>query len=235
MNKKQNTRGFSTQIRKIYVKEDNTLNRFALFLSGLAIALIALLLVNFKSLLLSSGRANASELTYTESIQEIYDYIDSLNGFTEEQRNALNSIISDYFNNCSTVSEDDLLVVYDLINAKYHTNNSQISEIRSDLESKFTSASSSDYQHYSELLTLVDELTNTVAANKSTEKRDKEDLSQAISDAQAVADESNAKIWDAINVLNERTTDQLGQYEFDFGYQDGCYGYYVDGKSFKRF
>ena len=115
------------------------------------------------------------------------------------------------------------------------TNNSQISEIRSDLESKFTSASSSDYQHYSELLTLVDELTNTVAANKSTEKRDKEDLSQAISDAQAVADESNAKIWDAINVLNERTTDQLGQYEFDFGYQDGCYGYYVDGKSFKRF
>ena len=180
MNKKQNTRGFSTQIRKIYVKEDNTLNRFALFLSGLAIALIALLLVNFKSIILSSGRANASELTYTESIREIYDYIDSLNGFTEEQRNALNSIISDYFNNCSTVSEDDLLVVYDLINAKYHTNNSQISEIRSDLESKFTSASSSDYQHYNELLTLVDELTNTISANKSIERRDKEDLTQDI-------------------------------------------------------
>ncbi|SHJ33070.1 hypothetical protein [Pseudobutyrivibrio xylanivorans] len=203
MNKKQNTRGFSTQIRKIYVKEDNTLNRFALFLSGLAIALVVLLLINFKSLMHYSGLAKASELSTSESIQEIYDYIDSLNGFTDDQRNVLNSIISDYFNSCSTASEEDLLVVYDLINAKYQTNNSQISEIRSDLESKFSSASSSDYEHYNELLRLVDELTNTVSANKTTEKHDKEDLAGDISRNHEEALKNKEELTQDINLTRE--------------------------------
>ena len=252
MNKKLNTRGFSTQIKKIYVKEDNTLNRFALFLSGLAIALIILLLINFKNIL-NASHSNASELSSAEAIAEIYDYINSLEGFSKEQRQALDSIIADYFNNCDSVSRDDLSVVYDLINAKYQTNNKEISVIRGDLESKFNSASSSDMEHYSELLQLVDELTNTVSKNQSIEKKDKDDLSQAISNAQSTslendeklrgdisdattaAEEAHAKIWEAIEILNERTSDHDGQYEFDFGYQNGCYGYYVDGSDFKPF
>ena len=288
MNKKQNTRGFSTHIRKIYVKENNTLNRFALFLSALAIALIILLLVNFKSFMLSSNHADASELSASEAIQEIYDYINSLDSFTDEQRAILNSTISDYINGCDYLTEDDLSIIYKLIDAKYQANFTEISNLKLEIENKYNSLSINDVAHYDELLKLIDNLSSTVEENRLTAKRDKEDLSQdisrtqddikknkealskAITEARDEAAESDKKIWEAIlkvqnssengeiniyktinniqetynenndaiwkavRTLNERTTDQDGLYELNFGYQDGCYGYYVDG-NFKRF
>lgn len=234
MNKKQNKRGFSTQIRKIYVNEDNTLNRFALFLSGLAIALIILLLINFKSFLLSANHAEASENSYSGEIQEIYDYINSIDGFTPEQRQALNTILKDYFENSDAISQEDLAPIYELINNKQLSTNEFITQLKLTLEQQINNVSSDDSAHYNELLALISQLNQLIAANKKADEDGRNDISDAIDDMATKTKNNEEKIWEAIRILNQRTTDLEGQYEFDFGYQDGCYGYYVDG-SFKCF
>ncbi|SCZ80160.1 hypothetical protein [Pseudobutyrivibrio xylanivorans] len=250
MNKKQNTRGFSTQIRKIYVKEDNTLNRFALFLSGLAIALIVLLLINFKGFILAN-KSSASELSYSEAMEEIYDYIDSLNGFTDEQRSALDSIINNYLAEKNVITEDDMNMVHSLIDAKYQSNREYLQETKLQLEAELNAASSKDLAHYDELTRLIDELNNLLSSNESADASNKASFTQAINDLKSYSEQNKSsiqtldndyrndsdKIWEQIKILQNRTSDLHDEkmYEFDFRYENGCYGYYADGEGFKPF
>ena len=60
-------------------------------------------------------------------------------------------------------------------------------------------------------------------------------MRQDISSLGNTVKDNNDQIWEAINKLNQRTTDNDGTNEFNFGYKNGCYGYYVDGMGFQPF
>ena len=204
MNKKHNTIGLSTQIRKIYVKEDNSLNKISLFLSGLAIALIVLLLINFKGLLLSK-KVDASTLSEATAIEEIYKYIDSLDGFSNQQRQVLDSIIKDYINNCDVVTEDNMTVVYSLIDEKYQINRSQMEDIKHALEEKLNATSVSDSVHYSQLNQLIFELNSWLASNDENDKNTKSSFTQTLADLRAYTEKNDEGLNKLIETLADNT------------------------------
>ena len=278
MTNKNNTRGFYTQNKKNFAKLPHPSNKVALFLAALAIALVSLLLIRFKALSLTKA-VKASELDTTEAISEIYEYIDSLNGFTDSQKEELNLYIGDYMKNHPTVSEDELSVVYQFIDDKYKANKTYLETVKTQLENQLSSTSTSDTNHYSELSKLIKELDFLLTQSNNTDAEYRLSFNEAMADLQAYTDkhddglsetikiltsqletkfdtqlktESNSlkeslsqlsentdattnDLQSSIDKLNQRTTDVEGTYEFDFGYQDGCYGYYLTDGSFRPF
>ncbi|SDB46422.1 hypothetical protein SAMN02910298_02320 [Pseudobutyrivibrio sp. YE44] len=250
-NTKKNTQGFSTQIRKIYIREDNTLNKVSLFLSALAIALIVVLMMHFKGLNLFT-KSEASELTVEETREEIYEYIDSLDGFTDAQKLALDSIISSYLDEKSTaLTEDDLKTIYELINEKYQSNKSSLETIKTELVNQLSATSTTDTEHYNELSKLIEELNTWLTNTNNNQTADKKSFNLLIEDLRSYSQSADSNLNNLINnlssttssedellhkeidYLKERTTD--AETEFFFGYQNDCYGYYVQNGDFKPF
>ncbi len=226
-------------------------NKLALFLSALALALIVLLIMHFKGLSLFP-KSEASELTVDEAMEEIYEYIDSLDGFTDAQKLALNSIISSYLEeNSDTLTEDDLKTIYELINEKYQSNKSSLETIKTELVNQLAATSTTDTERYNQLSQLIEELENWLSNTNTTQDSNKKSLNQLIEDLRSYSQTADSNLNNLItnlssstasedellhkeiDYLKERTTD--ADQEFFFGYQNGCYGYYVENGDFKPF
>lgn len=281
----------------------NKNNKIALFLSALAIALIAILLIFVKGHFAAS-KASAAELSTSEAISEIYDYIDSLEGFSDSQKSELESAIAKYFNDSSVLTEEDLSTVYTLIQDKYLSNRDYYTKQKAALEKELSQTSSNDSAHYKELMNRIDELNSLIekndsesktlkknfdaridsladdfktnlsekikslsegftknlndSANSLTENFNKnlndsantltENFNNSISETQNTMNENlnntanrltntmnenDEALWAEINALKSRLSDNDKEYEF--GYEDGCYGYRTVDGTFKPF
>lgn len=285
--------------------------KLALFLSTLAIILIVLLMMHFKGLALFS-KANASELSYEDAISEIYDYIDSKDGFTVEQKNALDSIITNYLKECDYLTKQDLTNIFQLIDDKYNQNKSYIEAVRDQLQTQLSNTSSSDSKRFDELNSLINDLNNWLEKTDAKEDETRKSFREIIQELRGYSDErddtmndnlsnlitelskstdeefnsmndhftkelkelreytdsenesmnnyfskendnirneitdlsdtmksNNDDLWAEIEKLHRRTTDVDGHndstVEFNFGYQNGCYGYYTAENEFKPF
>ena len=182
-------------------------NKLSLFLSGLAIALIVLLLLSFKGYILSS-KATAAGQSNSEAIEEVYNYIDSLEGFTDAQREVLNSVIKEYMTSRSVVTENDLALVYRLIDEKYKSNRDHLEEIKVALEAKLNATSSTDSAHYSQLNQLIKELDSWLSTNDSTDQTYRTSFKQALSDLHAYSDKADDDLSKLIEELTNNTSDK---------------------------
>ncbi len=201
----------------------NKFNKLTLFLSTLAIALVALLIMHFKGMTLMK-QVSASGIDNSEAISEIYDYIESLNGFTDEQKAELHSLIQEQIDNNNELTEEELLNLYQLVDQKHQSNVTNLENIKKELQLKLYSIDASDNGRYKELISLIDEIDVIIAEMKKQNGSSIQNIDAKISDLQ-----------DAIDKLNKRTTDNNGSNEFNFGYKDGTYGYYIDGNNFRPF
>ncbi len=196
-------------IKKIYVKEDKTINKFALFLSALAIALIALILVHFKEFT-HIDRANAAELSVEEAKAELHQYVDSINGFTDSQREVLDSVIASYVNNKTVVQPEEMSEMYDVIHQNYQTNKEYVEDIKQELMGQLKSTSKSDDGHYQEINSMIDKLDTWAKQTDSDivnlEKKIKtsnESPNQSINDLSRKQEEANDKINTSIKKLTD--------------------------------
>ncbi|MBR5636683.1 MAG: hypothetical protein IKW81_07145 [Pseudobutyrivibrio sp.] len=244
------TQGFSTRIKKIYVKEDNSLNRVSLFLSALALALIILLLMHFKGLSFV-GSTSARELTVEEATQELYEYINSLNGFTDAQRDVLNSVISNYLSDKAVLTDEDMNTMYEVINNKYQSNKSYVESIKNELVKELSSNVNSDQKNYEELNTLIQNLDTWLSETNNTQESNAKTFNSLLEDLRSYTQSSDTQLnmlindlsatmaaeddilREEIDYLKERTIDN--DIPFFFGFKDGLYGYYVDEEIFKPF
>lgn len=219
------------------------INKITLFLSALAIVLIVLLMLRFKGLTLFKN-ASASELSTEDAITELQEYIDSLDGFTDSQREALSLFINDYFDKNNVTTEEDLSVIYKIIDDKYSSNLDGLKSIREELEMKLNAASSSDNMRFEEINNLIKQLDKLIADANSTAEYNKQSLKQSLDNSTTEINnnvnslsnsmkKSDEELWNEIKELKRRTTSN--DKEFVFGYQDGCYGYFIDDDVFKPF
>lgn len=201
----------------------NKFNKLTLFLSTLAIALVALLIMHFKGMTLMK-QVSASGIDNSEAISELYDYIESSKNLTDEQKAELNSIIQEQIANNNELTEEELLDIYQLIDQKNQSNVTNLENIKKELQLKLYSIDATDTSRYNELKNLIDEINVIIAEMKKQNGSSAQNIDAKISDLQ-----------DAIDKLNKRTTDNNGSNEFNFGYKDGTYGYYIDGNIFRPF
>lgn len=272
------------------------INKITLFLSALAIVLIVLLMLRFKGLSLFKT-ANADELSKEETLTEIYDYIDSLDGFTDEQKEALSTIIEEYMKDNNVLTEEDEASIYALIDGKYQSNRTYVESIKTALEQELASTSTADTAHYNQLKSLIDEVNNWLNQSNTKQAEANSSFSTLIQDLRAYTDSQDTtlstQLNELINQLAKSTADEIKSLQqnlsttqqnlsdtqqnlnntkqdlsdtkdeltnttsnfekrisdlekqtseindddktyFEFGYQNGCYGYYAaDG--FKPF
>ncbi len=201
-------------IKKIYVKEDKTLNKFTLFLSVLAIVLIVLLMVHFKELKFFNT-ANAAEISVEDAKTELYQYIDSINGFTDSQRDALNSIIADYVNDKTVVKPEEMNTMYDVIHQNYQTNKEYVESIRNELLNQMNSGSNTDDGRYKEINASIEKIDrwieqadNDVTVLQKKVSASTDSSNPAIRELARKQEESNTSFTSSIKKLSDDFSEQ---------------------------
>ena len=183
-----------------------TKNKISLFLSALAIALVALLIMHFKGLKLFN-QVSASGLDNSQAISELYDYVESLNSFTDEQKASLNSMINDYFKNQKVVTEEDLDLVYQLIDEKYQANIKNLQDIRNELQLQINSTQYTDNSRYNELKKLIEEIDILLGNVESKNAEYVKSLNEIIADLRAYSDYEDTKLQKNIDALQSPLSD----------------------------
>ena len=134
------------------------------------------------------------------------EYINSSNGFTTQQNEALNEIINQYLTS-STIYSDvtqnskDIKTLSSLIESKYQENTQYINELKTLLE-------------------------NELASNSALDESNKKDLQKAIDDLRIYLDNQNA---DSVGNLNSIINELRRTYEKSLGAQE-----YVPGATYKK-
>lgn len=152
----------------------------------------------------ADGNIN-QDLAKEKILQMLAEYLESSNGFTKQQQDALNRIMEEYISNSTIYSDmaqnsNDIKNISNIIEKKFSDNKEYISQIQQLLQNEINANTNIDETHFKELNEQIEQLqnytNNQMAANHS-------DLNSMINELRRTYENSlGAKEYNPENVYN---------------------------------
>lgn len=183
-----------------------------------------------------SGGQLDQEAAKKKILKLLAEYLNSENGFTTEQTEALSSIINEYLTNTEIFNDindnkESIEILTKLINTKTTESKNYTDQLVKVLQDELNNNSNLDQERLNTLLAKLEALKAASDAQINDSKNElKNTINQQNQDIQTQLTQKTDDLQKQIDIINGRISDNQEFFQFGIDPVSGAYGYKVNGQ-----